>query len=85
VKDEAKGSVHAQNEYVGSEKGDPKPKIEIGSQTGGENEETESRDQKSGSRGGAALYRDLVSVITRRRSSYWTTAQSASPRHSIVI
>jgi hypothetical protein len=36
LKYDAKGIVHAQNEYVGSEKGHPKPKIEIGSQKGGQ-------------------------------------------------
>lgn len=56
---------HAQNEYVGSEKGNPQPKIEIGSQTGGENEETQSRQQKSSSRGSAAACRDLASVMTK--------------------
>lgn len=55
----------AQNEYVGSEKGNPKPEIEIGSQTGGENEETQSRQQKSGSRGSAAVCSDLASVMTK--------------------
>jgi len=35
---------HAQNQYVCSEKGNPKSKNEIGSKTGGENEATESRD-----------------------------------------
>jgi hypothetical protein len=56
---------HAQNEYVGSEKGNSKPKAKIGSQTGGENEETQSRDQKSGSRGSAAACPDLASVMIK--------------------
>jgi hypothetical protein len=62
LRHDAKGIVHAQNKYVGSEKSHPKPEIEIGSQKGGENEEKESREQKSGSRGGA-VGRDLASVI----------------------
>jgi len=37
LKNDAKGIVHAQNEYVGDEKGHPKPEIEIGPQKSGEN------------------------------------------------
>jgi len=54
-------NVHAQTEYVGGEKGNPKPKTEIGSQTGGKNQEAESRDQKSGRSGSAALREGLAS------------------------
>jgi len=52
-------NVHAQSEYVGGEKGDPKPETEVGSQTGGEDEEAEGRIPKSGSRSSASLRGDL--------------------------
>jgi len=42
-------NVHAQDEYVRGEKGSPKTKTEGGSQTGLEDEETESRHQTGGS------------------------------------
>jgi hypothetical protein len=43
-------NVHAQHEYVRNEKGNQKPKTEGGSQTGVEDEETESRHQTGGTR-----------------------------------
>jgi len=85
VQDDAKGIVHAQNEYVGNEKGHPKPKIEIGPQTGGENEETESSDQKSGSRGSAAFCRDLVSVLTTTETGLVDNSRIGIVPRSIVI
>jgi hypothetical protein len=41
-------NLHAQHEYVRNEKGNQKPKTEGGSQTGVEDEETESRHQTGG-------------------------------------
>jgi hypothetical protein len=41
-------NVHAQHEYVRNEKGNQKSKTEGGSQTGLEDEETESRHQTGG-------------------------------------
>ena len=43
-----KGSVHAHDEYVRSEKGNQKKKTEGGSQTGLEDEKKQSRHQTGG-------------------------------------
>jgi hypothetical protein len=64
-----KGSVHAHNEHVRSEKGNQKKKTESGSQTGLENEKKQSRHQTGGAQERAGfrsreLKRELA--ITRR-------------------
>lgn len=52
--------AYAHSKYVGSEKGSPKAKSEIGPQTCSENEETKSRYEEGRSRGGATLHREVI-------------------------
>lgn len=52
--------AYAHSQYVGSEKGSPKAKSEIGPQACSENEETKSRDQEGRSRRGPTLHGELI-------------------------